>query len=154
MLGRLVHRADFECLLALPPRWRSAHFAIHHATEGPPPQVGVSGEVDDSNLSTEDSPTRNVLVDNSCPTVRLGFVIPKRHARRAVTRNLIRRLARSVFGLHAAALPPGRWLLRLRAPFATRTFASASSVALRRAVRTELELLVEAAARCATVGAA
>lgn len=93
-------------------------------------------------------------MDNFYPRVRLGLVIPKRHARRAVTRNLIRRLARSVFGLHAAALPPGRWLLRLRAPFATRTFASASSAALTHAVRTELERLVEAAARRATVGAA
>jgi ribonuclease P protein component len=97
---------------------------------------------------------RNDPVDKYLPTIRIGFVIPKRHARRAVTRNLIRRLARAVFGRHAAALPPGRWLLRLRAPFSTRTFVSASSVALTRAVHTELERLVGAAARRSMVGAA
>ena len=69
-------------------------------------------------------------------------MVPKRHARRAVTRNLIKRLARAVFAAQAERLPRGLWLLRLRAPFAPRDFVSAHSRALAQTVRDELERLV------------
>lgn len=69
----------------------------------------------------------------------IGFVIPKRNARRAVTRNLIRRLMRTALQTHS--LPAGTWVLRLRAPFDPRQFPSAASDALREAVRIELRQL-------------
>ena len=47
----------------------------------------------------------------------LGCVVPKRHARRAVTRSLLKRQIRGAFDRHAAALAGGLWLVRLRAPF-------------------------------------
>ena len=72
----------------------------------------------------------------------LGCVVPKRHARRAVTRNLLKRQARSAFQRHASRLPPGLWLLRLQAPFAKAEFISASSLRLARAVRSELDALL------------
>jgi ribonuclease P protein component len=72
----------------------------------------------------------------------LGTVVPKRHARRAVTRNLFKRQIRAVFETGAAALPPGLWVVRLRAPFDRKQFISASSDALRLAARTELTQLV------------
>ncbi len=71
-----------------------------------------------------------------------GCLVPKRHARRAVTRNLIKRQGHSAFSRHAATLPPGLWLLRLRQPFSTTEFPSAKSQALARAVRGELEALL------------
>ena len=68
--------------------------------------------------------------------------MPKRHARRAVTRNLLKRQLRSAFERHAAGLPAGLWLVRLRQPFAVADFPSAASAALARAVRSELDGLL------------
>jgi ribonuclease P protein component len=74
-------------------------------------------------------------------------VVPKRHARRAVTRSLLKRQIRGVFVEHASRLPAGQWLVRLRQPFAKADYVSASSEALRRAAREELDgLLVRAGA--------
>ena len=68
--------------------------------------------------------------------------MPKRHARRAVTRSLLKRQLRSAFERHAAGLPAGLWLLRLRQPFAVADFPSAASAALASAVRSELDGLL------------
>ena len=66
----------------------------------------------------------------------LGLVVPRRWARRAVTRNLIKRQARAVAALHPP--PPGAWVLRLKRGWPTSDFPSAASAPLRRAVRAEL----------------
>jgi ribonuclease P protein component len=68
----------------------------------------------------------------------LGMVVPKRHARPAVMRTLFKRQIRAVMAEHAASLPPGLWIVRLRAGFDRRKFVSASSQALRRAAHAEL----------------
>lgn len=77
----------------------------------------------------------------------LGAVIPKRHARRSVTRNLLRRQIRSVMNDRLDTLPPGLWLVRLRTPFAKVDFVSAASELLRRAARDELQQLFSRAAQ-------
>lgn len=85
-------------------------------------------------------------VDKPAKVLALGCVVPKRHARRAVTRNLLRRQIRAAFVRHADALDPGLWLVRLRAGWPRGTFVSASSSSMRRTVAAELdELLREAA---------
>ena len=76
----------------------------------------------------------------------LGTVVPKRHARRSVTRNLLRRQIRGAMERHAASLPPGLWLVRLRTPFSKDQFPSAASDALRAVARSELEQLLQRAA--------
>lgn len=68
--------------------------------------------------------------------------MPKRLARRAVTRNLLRRQIRAALGRHAGALPGGLWLVRLKAPFDAAQFPSAASRALRAAACHELEGLL------------
>jgi ribonuclease P protein component len=68
--------------------------------------------------------------------------VPKRHARRAVTRNLLKRQARSAFQRHGSRLPAGLWLLRLHAPFSKTEFVSAGSPLLARAARSELDALL------------
>ncbi len=73
----------------------------------------------------------------------LGIVVPKRHARRAVTRSLLKRQIRAAMQRHAAALPNGLWMVRLRAPFAAAQFPSAASPALRVVVREELDTLLQ-----------
>ena len=75
-----------------------------------------------------------------------GAVVPKRHARRAVTRTLLKRQIRSVIGARAEALIGGLWVVRLRAPFDKARFPSAASDALRVCAREELERLLDAAA--------
>ena len=77
----------------------------------------------------------------------VGAVVPKRHAKRAVTRSLIKRQIYSVTLRQQDRLAPGLWVVRLRAPFDGAQFQSAASPALRHAVRSELEAALAAAAR-------
>lgn len=72
---------------------------------------------------------------------RLGLVLPKRLARRAVTRTLMKRQSRALHHQFAAELPAGDWVLRLRAPFDVKRFPSATSPALKQVVRQELQAL-------------
>jgi ribonuclease P protein component len=76
----------------------------------------------------------------------MGAVVPKRHARRAVTRSLLKRQMRAAFE-RQRGLPGGLWVLRLRAPFDRTRFPSAASNALRRAAQDELDALLADAAR-------
>lgn len=73
------------------------------------------------------------------------MVVPKRHARRSVTRNLVKREMRSGLAQRRADLPPGDWVLRLRAPIDVRRYPSASSEALRGDLRRELAGLISQA---------
>jgi len=73
--------------------------------------------------------------------------VPKRHARRAVTRNLIKRQMRSAMMRRQTTLAPGLWLLRLKSPFASADFPSAASGALRQSAREEIDRLLERASR-------
>jgi ribonuclease P protein component len=75
------------------------------------------------------------------PLVCFGAVIPKRQVRRAVMRSLLKRQIRGAFARHAATLPEGLWLVRVRQPFTTAAFPSAASERLRMAVRKELDEL-------------
>lgn len=84
--------------------------------------------------------------------VWLGTVVPKRHARRSVTRNLLKRQMRAAVAGQQAGLLPGLWVIRLRAPFERTEFRSAASSALRRAVAGELSQLMRQAAQRAAHG--
>jgi ribonuclease P protein component len=76
------------------------------------------------------------------PALWLGVVVPKRHARRSVTRSLLKREMRAGVARRAHQLAAGLWLVRLRAPFDTGLFVSAASAALRSAARSELDALL------------
>ena len=146
-IRRLVHKVDFERVLATPTRSRSAHFAVHHVSSAPQaaPKRGAGTAL--AELSTGEASKPSEPVDDFPAAHWLGSVIPKRHARRSVTRSLLKRQIRSAMARHAAALPRGLWLVRLRAPFAPAVFPSAASAALRRAAHDELEQLLARAAR-------
>ena len=77
----------------------------------------------------------------------LGAVVPKRHARRSVTRTLLKRQIRAVVSGHIGALAGGLWVIRLRAPFDRAVFSSAASDALKCAARDELDQLLVSAVR-------
>jgi len=79
--------------------------------------------------------------------VWIGAMVPKRWARRAVTRNTIKRQIYAVSSRFADRLPRAAHVVRLRAGFDRQQFVSASSEPLKRAVRAELEQLFERGAR-------
>lgn len=146
MTGRcfegLVHKADFERLLASPTRSRSAHFAVHHLLSGPSGPQRVQSVPTARELSTDEQQASTRSVDNYLVGCWLGTVIPKRHARRAVTRNLLRRQIRAAMLRHVDRLPKGLWLVRLRMSFATQQFPAAASQALCRQAAGELDQLL------------
>ena len=102
--------------------------------------------VDDSQL-----PYLPALVETPIPAGGLarwlGFVVPKRHAKRAVTRTLVKRQIRNVAAACAPQLEPGLWVVRQRSPFDPKQFPSAASDALKEAAREELRALFDRAVR-------
>ncbi len=153
MIGRIERSADFERVLGQPSRARSKHFAVHHLMAAPSlPGPGFS--TGKSELSTGHPPLAHTAVDETpsaeggkpADTVAhaapgghwLGCVVPKRHARRAVTRSLIKRQIRAVFAEAAGSLPPGLWVVRLRLPVDRKQFPSAASEPLKALMRAEL----------------
>ncbi len=74
---------------------------------------------------------------------RLGLVIPKRLARRAVLRNTIKRQAREVFRHQSESLPALDLVLRLARWPKDMAALVVAPHALKRAVRMEIELLLE-----------
>ncbi len=146
-MRRIVQAGDFQRVLAAPVRERSAHFAVHYLKAAPlaskPPAAGATRDV----LSTVAPPSCPQTVDDLSTGPWFGWVIPKRHARRSVTRNLLRRQMRAAVERVQAELPSGLWVLRLRQGFALREFPSAASTALRVASRQELDTLMRRATR-------
>ena len=151
-MARIVASADFERVLASRSRASTTHFAVHHAPAPPIAPPGPADTARPSHLSTETGQSGARPVDDSSPGVlrKLGAVVPKRHARRAVTRSLLKRQIYAAGGRHAQELARGLWIVRLRAPFERSRYASAASRALRHAARSELDELFRAAGRTAT----
>lgn len=76
----------------------------------------------------------------------MGAMVPKRWAKRAVTRNAIKRQIYTVSADFLHHLPPAAWVVRLRRDFSRTEFVSASSDALTQAVRMEVTALMQAGA--------
>jgi ribonuclease P protein component len=146
MIGRIVQSVDFERVLAAPTRARSAHFAVHFLAARPAVKVAAVRHAAHK-LSTGEAPIQGAAVDDlSEGACWLGTVVPKRHAKRSVTRNLLKRQIRRV--VHAqVGLPSGLWVIRLRSPFDRKLFPSAASDALRAVAGNELLAVMAKAAR-------
>lgn len=71
----------------------------------------------------------------------VGVVLPKRWARRSVTRTLLKRQVYAAAERRLVDLPAGVWVVRLRTAFDRKQFPSAASDALRLAARAELDAL-------------
>ncbi|MEO6410110.1 MAG: ribonuclease P protein component [Burkholderiaceae bacterium] len=151
MLARLTRPVDFERVLGTPSRSRTPHFALHHLAQTPSKRIPA---VRSTELSTDTNRSGAWPVDDMPVSVPLppearwwGAVVPKRHARRAVTRTLLKRQIRVAAESEGLALAGGLWVVRLRAPFDRAAFPSAASDALKAAARTELRALLVRAAR-------
>jgi ribonuclease P protein component len=120
-------RAQFQAAMAGTVQARSPHFVLHFCSfeaaspaQGPSPAITVFD--------------RGLALD--LPAV--GALVPKRWAKRAVTRNTIKRQIYHVSQLFETQLAPGTHVVRLRSAFDPRLFPSATSAPLRAAVRQEL----------------
>lgn len=98
----------------------------------------IGSSVDDSSAPALGEPPVGVW---------LGAVVPKRHAKRSVTRSLLKRQIRCAIAGQESALAAGLWVVRLRAPFDRTQFVSAASDALKQAARLELRQLLASAAQ-------
>lgn len=148
MIGRIVRSTDFERVLRVRSRVSSVHFALHYLSDQPAQGVARAANALQQQLSTGEAPRSASAVDDAAPSALwLGAVVPKRHARRAVTRTLLKRQIRAAMARHAAHLAAGLWVVRLRSPFDRARFTSAASEHLKRAASAELEQVLTAAAQ-------
>jgi len=129
---RLKTRSQFQAVLAGGTVSRTAHFVLHRAALNAPFPASETPPGPGS-----DRPQALFVVQD----VWLGALVPKRWARRAVTRNTIKRQIYAVSAAFASRLPLAAHVVRLRAGFDRAEFVSASSEPLKRAVRGELEQL-------------
>ncbi len=118
---RLQSRAQFQAVLAGAAVARTPHFALH-------------------SLSLPDvEGGRNALFASD--GAWLGAMVPKRWARRAVTRNAIKRQVYTLGQSFVPALGRAAHVVRLSRGFDRQQFSSASSTALKTALRSELTQL-------------
>ena len=127
-MQRLQSRAQFQAVLAGATVARTPHFALHRCA------LPSSTDASKSLFATADD-------------AWLGAMVPKRWARRAVTRNAIKRQIYSVSTETEFAWPSAAHVVRLRAAFDRKQFASARSDPLKAAVRAELRQLFAKGAR-------
>lgn len=137
---RLKTKAQFQAVMAGRTVSRTPHFALHRADPVPAGQPAAEP-------ASAEEPAGGQL-STSGRELSLGAVIPKRWARRAVTRNTIKRQIFAVAEDFAARLSPTAHVVRLRAGFDRAQFTSATSDRLRAAVRAELQQLFCGAIRC------
>jgi ribonuclease P protein component len=130
---RLKTRPQFQAALAGGTVSRTPHFALHRLNL---PEAKPLA-------STEDSHIAPLFQTHE---VWLGAMVPKRWAKRAVTRNAIKRQIYNVSAQFEVRLPCAAHVVRLRSGFDRQQFISATSPMLKLAVRQELEQLFERAA--------
>ena len=135
--------------MSVRPCARSTHFMVHHLSTPPDLSGKAASESPCEPVEkTVDNSVERAVDDFRRPAVlRLGLVVPKRHARRAVTRTLVKNQLRDAIRRHLPHLASGDWVLRLRAPIDRSRFPSARSEALAEELRGEIERLLADAAR-------
>lgn len=127
MLLRLKSRAQFQAVLTGQTVSRTPHFALHRQYFA---AVAASAG------------WRLPRQDEAEPAF-VGAMTPKRWARRAVTRNSIKRQIYQVSADIETRLTGAAYVVRLRRAFDRAQFPSATSDALKRAVRSELQQLFD-----------
>jgi ribonuclease P protein component len=134
---RLKTRPQFQAVLAGSIVARTEHFALHR--NGLDTGTGVA----QASSSGKDfsAPALFPVQD-----MWIGAVVPKRWAKRAVTRNAIKRQIYTVSADFLHHYPQAAFLVRLRKEFSRKEFVSASSDSLKEAVRAEVQALMKAGA--------
>ena len=133
-MQRLKTRPQFQAVLGGTVLAKTSHFALHRLEL----DAVVSGIT---------------MLFPSCASW-VGAMVPKRWAKRAVTRNAVKRQIYILSASLTSIATSGAFLIRLRREFSRKEFASASSVALKEAVRKELLELVHNGLAASLSGAA
>jgi ribonuclease P protein component len=126
-LKRIKAWAQFQQLMKAPPVARSKHFVVHR-----------DALQDHTAEATNPVDAQKSHVKGLC----LAALLPKRWAKRAVTRNAIRRQIYAAFAQQQTQLAPVPHLVRLRAAMDPAMFTSACSDPLKKAVRQEIDQLL------------
>ena len=153
-MQRLQTRPQFQAVLSGVIVAKTEHFVLHRN------QLGASAPV----VSKTGRPAKPVLVKPDhkhseqhaveadavkkrlfeVEDVWLGAMVPKRWAKRAVTRNAIKRQIYAVSADFSAQFPRLAFVVRLRREFSRKQFVSAVSAPLKDAVRAEVSILLRA----------
>ena len=128
---RLKTWAQFQSVLAGPIVSKTNHFALHRIQA-----VATLPVSDDTNRQAV---LERLFLSNS---TWIGAIVPKRWAKHAVTRNTIKRQIYCAGESFGDILSADAYVVRLRKKFDKSIFISATSDALKHAVRVEVELLL------------
>jgi ribonuclease P protein component len=130
---RLKTRAQFQSVLSGSIVAKTPHFALHRNVLTVKANASFSDKlVDNQGLLHQD--------------MWVGAMVPKRWAKRAVTRNAIKRQIYTVSLDFSRQYPQAALVVRLRSSYARTEFASAVSDQLKQAVRAEVQALMRAGA--------
>ena len=135
-MQRLKTRSQFQVVLAGSVVAKTAHFSLH--CNG----LHVQAPRTDPEKSTGNKPRITVLFP--VQSVWMGATVPKRWAKRAVTRNAIKRQIYTVSADFSHICPQAAFVVRLRKEFSRQEFSSATSSHLKEAVRAEVMALMQA----------
>ena len=159
-MQRLKTRPQFQATLAGGVVARTPHFALHRLGLDPAAhRKPLSTDAANAPSNSEPAPSTDREGGVGRPLrplflepgqTWLGAMVPKRWARRAVTRNAIKRQIYTVSGELAPRLAQDvAYVVRLRTEFDRTRFVSATSDALKTAVRAELLQLLDRVVRSA-----
>lgn len=152
-MQRLKTRPQFQAVLAGITIAKTEHFVLHRnsldaqfQTEnaGSPKSQPALGHGVSKTPDSADTESLAVVRLFPVQVTWMGAMVPKRWAKRAVTRNTIKRQIYTVSAGFADQLPEAAFLVRLRRDFSRKKFVSATSEALKEAVRLELLALMRA----------
>lgn len=143
-MQRLKTRPQFQATMSAGTIARTAHFALHRMVltrdvkaVAADPKTGPGSQ----------DPQALFGVAEEREQAWLGAMVPKRWARRSVTRHTIKRQIYAVASEYEVSLQCATHVVRLRSGFDRQQFVSATSDALKSAVRVELLELFSSAAR-------
>ncbi|RYE39008.1 MAG: ribonuclease P protein component [Hyphomicrobiales bacterium] len=147
-MQRLKTRPQFQAAMAGGTVSRTAHFALHRLGLEAGDAAQASPSTGPGSLPQAQGPQAMFGVPGrGAGVVWLGAMVPKRWARRAVTRNAIKRQIYAVASVFEPQLPQAAHVVRLRSGFDRKQFLSATSDVLKQAVRDELQQLFAYAVR-------
>jgi ribonuclease P protein component len=153
---RLKTRTQFQAVMAGSTVARTAHFALHCVPLNPSSVAPGPVDLPEAAFKQHGLKQQNAEPMPAKPLfevrdVWMGAMVPKRWAKRAVTRNAIKR---QIYNVSALAKPDlqtvfgfAAHVVRLRAGFDKLAYPSATSDALKAVVRQELNQLFAKAAR-------
>ena len=143
-MQRLKTRPQFQAVLAGSVIAKTEHFVLHRNSLEPirVPAPQVTPEPDAHKAKGDELAARLFPVLD----VWIGAMVPKRWAKRAVTRNTIKRQIYTVSAETMHNFPQAAFLVRLRREFSRKEFVSATSAQLKEAVRAEVLALMQTGA--------